>query len=92
MEPPSNYQSLGILAKMLLVTSQKGLECLKGLESLKSYGPLSNIVYFGTLFTMFFVIAREGLERLECFGVLSNYLKPTNLSKMQTFQRTSETF
>ena len=47
---------------MLLVTSQEGLECLKGFESLKGYGPLSNIVYFGNLLIMFLVIPREGLE------------------------------
>ena len=50
--PPSNYQSLDNFSKMLLVISQS-FNCLKGLESLKGLGPLSNNLSFAILIYMF---------------------------------------
>ena len=49
-QPQSNYQSLSVFAKMLLVKSPEGWERLKGFESFKGCGPLFNILYLGNLF------------------------------------------
>ena len=84
--PITNHKAF--VPNFFWVISHEGLECLKGLERLNGWVPLSNNLSFGNLLKMFLVIPKEGLETLECLKsskcleLPSNYLTLEKLSKM----------